>query len=73
MVHQRPGNPPEIVLSALGHAGAGAGGVGHVTAAAGVGSGDEKQFAGIAHMGIGACDDDLAGLDRLAQGFEDRT
>ncbi len=52
------------------HPGAGAGRIGKVAAFAGVGGGDQHEAAGIAYVGIGACDHDLAVLDGLAQGFQ---
>src|SRR5690606_17885353 len=60
----------EVVLAAGGDLRAGARRVGEIAALAGVRRGDEEEAAGVADMGIGAGDDDLAGLDRLAQGFE---
>ncbi len=70
-VHEGAGDAAEVVLAAEGGAGAGAGGVGEVAAFAGVGGGDEHEAAGVADVGVGAGDGDLAGLDRLAEGFED--
>ena len=49
---------------------AGARRFGQIAAAAGVGRGHQHEAAGIADMGVGAGDDDLARLDRLAQGFQ---
>ena len=69
-VHQRAGDAAEIVRAAIGHAGAGPGGVGEMAAAAGVGGGHQHEFAGIADMGVGAGHDDVAGLDGLAQGLQ---
>ena len=69
-VHQRAGDAAEVFGAAFGDAGAGAGGVGEVAAAAGVGGGDQHEAAGIADVGVGAGDHDVAGLDRLAQGLE---
>lgn len=71
-VHQWAGDTPEIVFPAGRDTGAGAGRVGQVAAFAGVRRRDEHEAARVFHMGIGPRDHDLASLDRLAQGFEDR-
>ncbi len=69
-VHQRAGNAAQVILAADRSAGAGARRVGKVAALAGIGGGNQHEPAGIADMGVGPGDDDLAGLDRLAQCFQ---
>ena len=70
-VHQGARDAAKVIFTAQGHAGAGAGWVGEISAFAGVGGGDKQKAAGITDVGIGACNNDVAGFDGLAQGFQD--
>jgi hypothetical protein len=58
-VHKRTADPAHVVISADRGMAASIGRIGH-----------QHEEAGIAAVGIGMGDNDLANLDRLAQGFQ---